>query len=76
MIKECIKIDNIFYNIYKFKGLFKNFVGSVSLEVIRVVVFFKKINFLYFVKMLDKKYVFSVIYKEYLKNINFFNNYF
>lgn len=74
--KERIKTDNTPYNTYKFKGLPKNPVGSVSLEAIRAVVFPKKTNFLYFVKMPDKKHAFSATYKEHLKNINLSNNHF
>lgn len=74
--KERIKTDNTPYNTYKFKGLPKNPVGSVSLEAIRAVVFPKKTDFLYFVKMPDKKHAFSTTYKEHLKNINLSNNHF
>ncbi|GAA9623810.1 endolytic transglycosylase MltG [Helicobacter pylori] len=74
--KERIKADNTPYNTYKFKGLPKNPVGSVSLEAIRAVIFPKKTDFLYFVKMPDKKHAFSATYKEHLKNINLSNNHF
>ncbi|GAA7424748.1 endolytic transglycosylase MltG [Helicobacter pylori] len=74
--KERIKTDNTPYNTYKFKGLPKNPVGSVSLEAIRAVIFPKKTDFLYFVKMPDKKHAFSATYKEHLKNINLSNNHF
>lgn len=74
--KERIKTDNTPYNTYKFKGLPKNPVGSVSLEAIRAVIFPKKTDFLYFVKMPDKKHAFSTTYKEHLKNINLSNNHF
>ncbi len=46
--KERIKTDNTPYNTYKFKGLPKNPVGSVSLEAIRAVIFPKKTEFLVF----------------------------
>ncbi len=74
--KERIKTDNTPYNTYKFKGLPKNPVGSVSLEAIKAVIFPKKTDFLYFVKMPDKKHAFSATYKEHLKNINLSNNHF
>ncbi|KNX48163.1 aminodeoxychorismate lyase [Helicobacter pylori] len=74
--KARIKTDNTPYNTYKFKSLPKNPVGSVSLEAIKAVVFPKKTDFLYFVKMPDKKHAFSATYKEHLKNINLSNNHF
>ncbi|AFI05295.1 endolytic transglycosylase MltG [Helicobacter cetorum] len=74
--KERIRTDNTPYNTYKFKGLPKNPVGSVSVEAIKAVVFPKKTNFLYFVKMPSKKHAFSTTYKEHLSNIKISNNHF
>ncbi len=74
--KERVQQDNTPYNTYKFKGLPKNPVGSVSIEAIRAVVFPKETNFLYFVKMPNKKHAFSATYKEHLNNIKISNNHF
>ncbi|WP_033615418.1 endolytic transglycosylase MltG [Helicobacter pylori] len=74
--KDRIKNDSTPYNTYRFKGLPKNPVGSVSIEAIRAVIFPKETNFLYFVKMPNKKHAFSATYKEHLQNINLSNNHF
>ncbi len=74
--KDRIKNDSTPYNTYRFKGLPKNPVGSVSIEAIKAVIFPKETNFLYFVKMPNKKHAFSATYKEHLQNINLSNNHF
>ncbi len=74
--KDRIKNDSTPYNTYRFRGLPKNPVGSVSIEAIRAVIFPKETNFLYFVKMPNKKHAFSTTYKEHLQNINLSNNHF
>ncbi|WP_104713957.1 endolytic transglycosylase MltG [Helicobacter cetorum] len=74
--KERVREDNTSYNTYKFKGLPKNPVGSVSIEAIKAVIFPKETNFLYFVKMKNKKHAFSATYKEHLNNIKISNNHF
>ncbi len=74
--KDRIKNDSTPYNTYRFKGLPKNPVGSVSIEAIKAVIFPKETNFLYFVKMPNKKHAFSTTYREHLKNINISSNHF
>ncbi|MDU7692696.1 MAG: endolytic transglycosylase MltG [Helicobacter sp.] len=65
-----IRSDNSSFNTYKFQGLPKNPIGSVSLEAIKAALNPANTSFLFFVlDRKNKKHIFAKTYKEHLKNI-------
>jgi UPF0755 protein len=57
------------YNTYKYKGLPKAPVGSVSFEAIKSAIFPQKTNYLYFVKNKRGTHSFSNSYRQHLREI-------
>ena len=67
--RKRIREDSSKFNTYKNRGLPPYPVTNVSKEAIISAIYPKKTDYLYFVKVGDKKHKFSKTYKEHLKHI-------
>jgi UPF0755 protein len=66
---QMIRKNRTSYNTYKYSGLPKYPVGSVSFDAIKSAIFPAKTNYLYFMKNKSGTHSFSNSYKQHLQNI-------
>lgn len=67
---QRIRNDHSEFNTYKYKGVPKTPIGSVSIEAIKAAINPAKVDYLYFVKNKDGKHRFSKTYQEHKENIS------
>ncbi|WP_425454660.1 endolytic transglycosylase MltG [Helicobacter valdiviensis] len=67
---KMIQNDTTTYNTYKYSGIPKYPVGSVSFDAIKAAIFPANVDYLYFVRNKNGVHSFSKTYKEHINNFN------
>ncbi|WP_121763850.1 endolytic transglycosylase MltG [Helicobacter burdigaliensis] len=67
---KMIQNDTTTYNTYKYSGIPKYPVGSVSFDAIRAAIFPANVDYLYFVRNKNGVHSFSKTYKEHINNFD------